>query len=257
MNAANFNQTGGFPLETETLAFIQNAYKLFNDLGNVIGDKSIIKGCALTGTTVSDGTIYVNGELLEFRGGTQQTKIVIREDIQYMAFEDGTTKAVYKTRYAKFGTGTGAILWSEFTRPKTVLELSNATLPEATETQKGIVELATNTEANSNDDTKAVTPKALNNRLLTFPEKLHGASVPLGDAPNGDDELIQINIPNVGTSNYVVMGHFTSVIEGHWNYDNDIIWIVAKKTATYFKIGVRELAASTQNVYFDFILIKL
>jgi len=116
MNIANLQQTGGFPLETDTLDFMQSAYNLFNDLGAVIGDKSIVKGCVLTGTTVSDGTIYVNNELLEFRGGLQQSTIMIREDIVSMEFENDPPKEVYRTRYAEFGTGIGSINWSEFKR---------------------------------------------------------------------------------------------------------------------------------------------
>jgi microcystin-dependent protein len=117
MNIADFQQGGGFPLETDTLAFMQTSYKLFNDLGAVVGDKTIIKGCILTGSTVSNGTIYLNGELLEFRGGIQQSKIIVHEDIVSMEFEvGGLPKEVYKTRYAKFGTGVDAINWSEFSR---------------------------------------------------------------------------------------------------------------------------------------------
>ena len=117
MNIAEFQQTGGLPVETDTFTFLQNSYNIFNDLGNVIGDKSIIKGCVLTGNTVSNGSIYVNGELLEFRGGLQQSQIVIREVVEALTeFKVGPAKEVYKTRYAEFGTGIGAINWSEFKR---------------------------------------------------------------------------------------------------------------------------------------------
>jgi len=117
MDNANFQQTGGFPLETDTLNFMQNTYKLFNDFGAAIGEKTIVKGCTLAGSTVSNGAIYLNGELIEFRGGLQQSKIIVREEVILITeFKDGTTKDVYKKRYAQFGTGVNAINWSEFKR---------------------------------------------------------------------------------------------------------------------------------------------
>lgn len=293
MNRINLQQTGGFPLETNTLDFMQSAYNIFNDLGAVVGDKSIIKGCILTGSSVSDGVIYVNGELLAFRGGTLQSTIIIREEIQLMEFEDGTTKPVYKIRYAKFGTGIDAMPWSDFVRPKTLLELSDEEIPDATETVKGIAKLATQAEANTsnndqtiitpkklndrvattsrrgvvelatstetlgNDNSRAVTPQGLNNRLNGFVEKLHSGTVYLGDAADGTNSLIQVDIPNVGTSNYLVLGSFRSVSESHWNDDNDIFFTTVKRALTYFKIGVREVASVAQNVYFDYIIVKL
>lgn len=116
MNNINFQQTGGFPFETDTLNAIQTSYSIFNALGELAGNKTILKGCALTGNTVSDGVIYLNGEVLAFRGGLQQTNIIIREDVISDEFENGDLKVVYHERYAKFGTGADAIDWSEFKR---------------------------------------------------------------------------------------------------------------------------------------------
>jgi len=72
MNRFNFLQTGGLPLDLNVLDQIQTAYKLFNGLGSLAGELTIMKGCILTGSTVSDGIVYINGEVLEFRGGTCQ-----------------------------------------------------------------------------------------------------------------------------------------------------------------------------------------
>ena len=43
MNHINFNQSVGFPLETEILAEMQKAYKLLNALGAIVGNNTIIK----------------------------------------------------------------------------------------------------------------------------------------------------------------------------------------------------------------------
>lgn len=116
MNTVNFQQTGGFPLETNTLEVMQTAYNTFNALGELAGDKTIIKGCIQTGNTISDGILYVNGEVIEFRSGLIQNNIIIREDVTEGVFENGDSKPIYHNRYAKFGTGAGAIPWADFKR---------------------------------------------------------------------------------------------------------------------------------------------
>lgn len=116
MNYTNFDQTGGFPLETETLSKMQEAYDIFQAFGNLVGTKSIVKGCVQTGTNVSDGVIYWDGELLPFVGGGIQSKIIIVEEVTSVEFEDGDLKPTYYKRHATFGTGVGAVLWSLFKR---------------------------------------------------------------------------------------------------------------------------------------------
>lgn len=114
MNTINFNQIGGFPLSTDILAKLQTAFSIFNSLGNIVGDKTIISGCLVLGTNVSDGVVYVNGEVFEFRGGTAQTKVIIREDTENLVFQNENSFPSIKTRYVTFGTGIGAIDWADF-----------------------------------------------------------------------------------------------------------------------------------------------
>ncbi|CAA0249571.1 conserved hypothetical protein [Tenacibaculum maritimum] len=114
MNNLNFQELGGFPLETNTLTEVQKAYSIFNNYGSLAGNKTIITGCEEIGNSVTNGFIYLNDELLEFRGGTKQSKIIIKQEIQEVEFEDKTIKPVYYTRYAAFGTGVNAVKWSDF-----------------------------------------------------------------------------------------------------------------------------------------------
>lgn len=116
MNNINFQNTGGFPLETETLDEMQKSYSIFNALGEIVGEKAIIKGCKTVGVNVTDGVIYWNGEVLEFRGEIAQTKIIIVDEPTSVEFEDGNVKEVYHERYATFGTGIDAVDWSDFVR---------------------------------------------------------------------------------------------------------------------------------------------
>ena len=125
MNRQNFNQSGGFPLQTETLNDMQKAYELFNGLGNIAGNFAIISGCVVTGAVVSNGAVFINGELLDFRGGQIGTDVIIVEEITAQEFEDGNDKNVLFVRYATFGIGATSFPWAGFKRPKTTVQLTD------------------------------------------------------------------------------------------------------------------------------------
>lgn len=125
MNKQEFNQSGGFPIQTETLSEMQKAYNLLNLLGDLAGNFSVISGCVVTGATVSNGAVFINGELLEFRGGQIGTSVIIVEEITPQEFEDGNDKNVLYTRYATFGISTSSFPWSNFKKPKTTIQLTD------------------------------------------------------------------------------------------------------------------------------------
>ena len=116
MNKTKFDQAGGFPLETETLSKMQDAYGIFEAFGDLVGTKSIVKGCIRAGNNISDGVIYWDGELFPFVGGGIRSKIIVVEEVTSVEFEDGQVKPTYYKRHATFGSGIGAVLWSEFKR---------------------------------------------------------------------------------------------------------------------------------------------
>lgn len=126
MNRLNFNQTGGFPLSTNILDAVQEAYSVFNSLGSLAGDKAIISGCVVAGNNVSDGVIYLNGEILSFKGGTLGATIIIKEDTESRIFEDGATKPVIFKRYAIFGSSTPdkTYQWADFKPIKNLISLA-------------------------------------------------------------------------------------------------------------------------------------
>lgn len=129
MNRYNFQQTGGFPLETDTLNNMQVAYSLFNALGEISGNKTIVTGCEEVAGVVSDGVVYLNGELVEFRGGSIQTHVRLIEIPTSKEFEDGSFKEVYYERYVTFSSGPDEIPWSEFTRLISVSEIQKRLVP--------------------------------------------------------------------------------------------------------------------------------
>ncbi|MEJ8606287.1 hypothetical protein JSO56_05040 [Riemerella anatipestifer] len=127
MNRLNFNQTGGFPLSTNILDAMQTAYSLFNKLGGLAGNLAIISGCEVSGNSVADGVVYINGEILDFKGGTLGTNVIIREETESRVFEDGSNKAVIFKRYATFGSSTPeqTYSWADFKRVFPTTEIAS------------------------------------------------------------------------------------------------------------------------------------
>ena len=124
MNRLNFNQSIGFPLETNILSEMQTAWSILNALGNIAGNFTILQGCTEVGTTVSDGVVFINGEVIEFKGGQLQDNVIIVETPTVLEFEDNSEKEVIFTRYATFGVGTALFPWEDFKRFKTSIELT-------------------------------------------------------------------------------------------------------------------------------------
>ena len=116
MNSTNFIQTGGWPLDAERLQEMQTAYSIFNSLGALAGNLTIISGCETVGTTVGNGFVYINGELLEFREATVAvgSTVIIIEEAVNRAFKNGISKQVHAIRYATFGTAETSWLWTAF-----------------------------------------------------------------------------------------------------------------------------------------------
>lgn len=119
MNKSNFNQTNGYPLNTERLQEIQTSFEIFNSFGNLAGNYTIISGCETIGTTVANGRVFIDGELLDFKTAsvTPTSTVIIIETPVVRPFETGPDKQVYTIRYATFGTAETSWPWSSFKRP--------------------------------------------------------------------------------------------------------------------------------------------
>lgn len=118
MNNIHFNQDGGFRLSTNILNAVQASYSLFNALGWIGGNFTIISGCEVTGSNVSDGVVFINGEVFNFKGGNIGTNVIIKETITNYPFQNGTVKPVIHERFVGFGTSIpeNTYLWADFKR---------------------------------------------------------------------------------------------------------------------------------------------
>lgn len=124
MNKLEVNQVGGFPMTTRILDEIQKAHAVFNSLGGLAGNFTIIAGCVTVGSTVGVGFVFINGEVFDFKGGLAQSKVIIKEVVENLTFQNGNANPVIKTRYVTFGTGVGAFNWADFKRPIETKEIS-------------------------------------------------------------------------------------------------------------------------------------
>ncbi|MDY3343783.1 hypothetical protein PG326_00745 [Riemerella anatipestifer] len=293
MNKLNFNQTGGFPLSTNILDAMQTAYSIFNKLGGLAGNLAIISGCEVSGNSVADGVVYINGELLEFKGGTLGTNVIIREETESRVFEDGSNKAVIFKRYATFGSSTPdqTYRWENFKRVKNLPQMDEekAAKKELNEKVNEINKLISDTKEALNkiiEETKTSIKNHIDNRSNPHDVKpnqvgiLKVGTIFLGDIQGkntgwrytgsdytvelikkggtnntGGDDLYRITFSqDLGTSEYNVLGSFYCLRD--WNDDNDLGFAVSSKRSNGFDIAVREYAPQPQNVNFDFLIVK-
>ncbi len=293
MNLFNFIQTGGFPMDTEILDEMQTAYKLYNGLGALAGDIAIIKGCALVGNTVSDGVVYINGEVLEFRSGIVAQNVIIMQEVQSMEFEDGGINEVHYVRYATFGVGTVSYPWASFKRAFPTTQIPEALALKADKTQiEAVYTEIARVDAKVNSKAEKSVVDALLQSVSTIEEKLgtiaRGAEVnvqsdmnvadvnsdayvknksaiavsdilargsfDIGDS-NGTDTIRTVYFTQINTYDYMVLGSIRSK-GASWNNDNDVIWTAKPINTFAFELYLREVAGNTQNIAFDYIIVK-
>jgi hypothetical protein len=104
---ADFTNLGGFPLEQDTLDFMQQSYRTaFGAIAKMCGDKSILYGVELIAGSYTNGWISYNGELIPFIGAVAASDVVITETAAatQAVFEDGTIRDVYFTKTATCGS---------------------------------------------------------------------------------------------------------------------------------------------------------
>jgi hypothetical protein len=270
MNTQNFNQSDGFPLETETLDEMQKAYLFLQHFGHLAGNYSIISGCEVSNGVVSDGAIFLNGELLEFKGANLGADIIIVQTVTPNEFENATEKDVLYKRHATFGFGLNSIPWANFKRFKNVVELTEQkaeltlieTLIDRIENLEARPLAQPNVQSNWNQNLNTADDFIKNKPSI--PNILAKGTAVLGNVAAAD-QLISVNFPAIGTNEYIIVGSLISKqIDGNeadgftagWNRDNDVSFVIVNKTASSFQIALREYASATQNLEFDYIILQ-
>lgn len=111
MNRANYinRPQRNFPLSTEGLDFIQQQILLAAEFAKSAGGNYILAGVAVNGSSVSSGTVVINGEILPFVGGTLQSTIRIVESSQDVTAGSQIYNNAYVTRRVEFGANVGNV----------------------------------------------------------------------------------------------------------------------------------------------------
>jgi hypothetical protein len=106
MKRIDFSQPNGFPLEADaTLGFMQSDYQdAIKGMAGFFGDNTIVSGLQITGGSVSEGWILVDGELIFFPAGTYQPTFYIKQDVVSKANQNGALIDRYFTKTARWGT---------------------------------------------------------------------------------------------------------------------------------------------------------
>jgi microcystin-dependent protein len=139
MKSIDFSQgSGEFQLDKTTFEFLQEAYMTLNILGKLIGTENLTSGNGYilsgvydstansgditgTGTTYSDGYLYIGGEVVKFEGGTATSNVILETSSPSLGTPHDSK---YTEKVYKFGTGVGSITFSSLKRAPKLMEAS-------------------------------------------------------------------------------------------------------------------------------------
>ncbi|RAJ75542.1 hypothetical protein CLV59_109156 [Chitinophaga dinghuensis] len=273
----DFGNLGGFPLTQDLLLYMQSSYRdAISGMAKVCGNNVIVSGMEDNGTSFSDGWIVLDGELLPFVGGPKQSTFIVVDDKNNEIFEDGVSRTVYFTRYARFGSGgrpitdlfrlsTIGALQSNLTELNNnlttlnsnyALHAANKSNPHGvTKQQVGLGNLpnAVSDDPTLNDSNVLATTRA----TAKASKIVRTATVDITGSINstGDDAITNINIAGgIVSGAYLVAGSLRSYSQD-FNNDNDVIWMVRDLTPVNFKLLIRKMARNYVYLMFDYAII--
>lgn len=120
-----------FPLDCETLDTIQQQINLALALGLQLGDRIILSGCALTGTTRTEGFVFLRtndapcGEVLRFEGGSNSLGAYIKTDQVAVNANGYDYPQAYTIRTLAPGLGEEHFNWDDFQTLPTLAQLAD------------------------------------------------------------------------------------------------------------------------------------
>lgn len=120
-----------FPLDTETLDYLQQLTALGAIVGNIAGDKMVLYGCELSGDKTRRGVGWVfvrtrsvpEGEVLYWEGGTISSGMYLKQEDVSVTANNRTYPKAYTRRSLAPGYGDENFKWEEFTEIQTIKDL--------------------------------------------------------------------------------------------------------------------------------------
>lgn len=111
-----------FPVDAETFDSIQTNMALLAVLGNIAGDKAVLKGCELeqNGTKRKEGYVFIrtkdypDGEILFWEGGTITSGMYVKKEVVSITAQGYEFPQAYTIRSVSAGVGAENYNWADF-----------------------------------------------------------------------------------------------------------------------------------------------
>jgi len=206
----------GVPGAIELVEFLESAsHDQINAIVLAIGNNVIFNGIIDDDGETSSGWLVYNNEILPFVASATDENVVIKQLITEAAYDNTQSgnfdqiQPIWKKRHCEFGELTDDDVVASFkfdilTRINS-LEVLNGLLSQATEDKIGLVELATQGEANTADnDTRVITPKKLNDRTATAARRGVVQLASSAEVVTGTDESKAVTIKALKDAGYKI-----------------------------------------------------
>jgi hypothetical protein len=261
MNLIDFTKNGGYRFKQFTLRKMQEAYfqllKMFVSFCNIPETGNyIISGCKVVGVNITDGYLYIDGELCKFTQaeGTAASKIKKNVVIQSLGFKNGNNENVF--RFVDAVIDPAGTTLSAFTRIAPVFDANYNNY--STEEKDKLNGIEAGAEVNVQSDwsqTNAAADDFIKNKplgkLLTYLKQgvyIHGDLL-------SSSQLVTIAFGDVGTDQYKVLGNIIGSGSNGTN-ESRVNYIIRNKTATSFQLAMNDYTNSgNQNLRFEYVLI--
>lgn len=111
-----FLQSGGVPLTNDVMSDIMSAISIYDVLGELAGNLTILSGCIVNGQNISPGIVAIEGSVLYFEGGNVVDTVFINTEKIKKTFQDQNDKELIEKKTVRFGNGSINYNWSDFIR---------------------------------------------------------------------------------------------------------------------------------------------
>lgn len=133
-----------FPVDAETFDSIQTNIALLAVLGNIAGDKAVLKGCELeqNNTKRKEGYVFIrtkeypDGEILFWEGGSITEGMYIKKEVISVTASGYEFPQAYTVRSAAAGVGSENYSWTDFRDISTIPALEGKIADLKTEMAK-------------------------------------------------------------------------------------------------------------------------
>lgn len=144
-----------FPVDCETLQNLQDNISIVQILGNIVGDKAILSGCAIeqnenhrtSGYLFLKTNNFPHGEIIFFEGGNISNGVYVKQDTVSITTQGYDFPQAYNIRSLAPGVGIENYNWGDFKVFKTPLLLEQEIEKQSEEIKKlappplGIIEI--------------------------------------------------------------------------------------------------------------------